>query len=226
MAYTPISLGAVDNDDTGDSPKPAGIKINDNFASMDAQFATINSKLTGIAVGATANQTDAYLLSRVNHTGTQLSTTISDFTEASQDVTGAMIAAAGGTYNDAGNSITLPFAPVASPSFTGVVTVASSALTISAGSVAWDAAAGGNVRTLAMTANATLANPTNMVAGRHYTVLVTQDATGSRTLAYGTAYIFPGGTKPVLSTAANAKDMLVFYCDGTNMWGIDNKAFS
>ena len=33
---------------------------------------------------------------------------ISDFTEASQDVIGAMVAAAGGSYNDAGGTITLP----------------------------------------------------------------------------------------------------------------------
>ena len=33
-------------------------------------------KLNGIAAGATANQTDAYLLARVNHTGTQIISTI------------------------------------------------------------------------------------------------------------------------------------------------------
>lgn len=39
-------------------------------------------KLDGIANGATANQTDAYLLSRTNHTGTQTASTISDFNTA------------------------------------------------------------------------------------------------------------------------------------------------
>lgn len=44
------------------------------------------TKLAGIATGATANQTDAYLLSRANHTGTQLAATISDFdTEVSNN---------------------------------------------------------------------------------------------------------------------------------------------
>jgi len=37
------------------------------------------TKLQGIAEGATANQTDAHLLNRANHTGTQTSATISDF---------------------------------------------------------------------------------------------------------------------------------------------------
>lgn len=39
-------------------------------------------KLNGIANGATANQTDAYLLARANHTGTQTASTISDFDTA------------------------------------------------------------------------------------------------------------------------------------------------
>jgi hypothetical protein len=40
--------------------------------------------------------------------GSLASTDISDFTEASQDVIGAMITAAGGSYNDAAGSISLP----------------------------------------------------------------------------------------------------------------------
>src|SRR5690606_20048986 len=43
-----------------------------------AQF----TKLNGVATGATANQTDAYLLNRTNHTGTQTASTISDFSTA------------------------------------------------------------------------------------------------------------------------------------------------
>lgn len=37
------------------------------------------TKLTGIAEGATANQTDEYLLNRANQTGTQPASSISDF---------------------------------------------------------------------------------------------------------------------------------------------------
>ncbi len=38
-----------------------------------------SNKLAGIESGATSNSTDAYLLARANHTGTQLASTISDF---------------------------------------------------------------------------------------------------------------------------------------------------
>jgi hypothetical protein len=47
-------------------------------------------KLAGVATGATANSADAVLLARANHTGTQTSSTVSDFTEAAQDAVGLM----------------------------------------------------------------------------------------------------------------------------------------
>jgi hypothetical protein len=54
----------------------------------------------------------------------------------------------------------------------------------------------------------TLDNPTNQVAGQSGSIFVVQDGTGSRTLAYGTDYEFPGGTPPTLSTAAGAVDRI------------------
>jgi Fibronectin type III domain len=69
---------------------------------------TDKTKLDGIAFAATNNSSDATLLARANHTGTQVSTTISDFVEATQDVMGALIVGAGGTYNDAAGTIALP----------------------------------------------------------------------------------------------------------------------
>ena len=58
--------------------------------------------------------------------------------------------------------------------------------------------------------NRTLANPTNLVAGQSGVIFITQDATGSRTLAYGTYWKFPGGTAPTLTTTASAVDVLVY----------------
>lgn len=56
--------------------------------------------------------------------------------------------------------------------------------------------------------NRTLANPTNLVAGQSGSIFITQDGTGSRTLAYGSYWDFAGGTAPVLSTAASSVDRL------------------
>lgn len=44
--------------------------------------ATERTKLSGIATGATANSSDATLLNRANHTGTQTASTVSDFNTA------------------------------------------------------------------------------------------------------------------------------------------------
>ena len=68
------------------------------------------TKLNGIAEGATVNSADATLLSRSNHTGTQLSTTISNFQEAVEDVIGTKVVGGAGvtvTYNDATGNTTI-----------------------------------------------------------------------------------------------------------------------
>jgi YD repeat-containing protein len=56
----------------------------------------------------------------------------------------------------------------------------------------------------------TLANPSNQTAGQSGCIWITQDATGSRTLAYGSQWDFTGGTAPTLSTAAASVDCLVY----------------
>ncbi|MDR3562048.1 MAG: hypothetical protein P4N59_11520 [Negativicutes bacterium] len=60
-------------------------------------------------------------------------------------------------------------------------------------------------------ANATLANPSAAVPGAEFTWDITQDATGSRLLAFGSLFVFPNGITPVLSTAAGATDTLCGY---------------
>ena len=61
--------------------------------------------------------------------------------------------------------------------------------------------------------NRTLSNPTAAKDGQVIEILVIQDATGSRTLAYASKYIFPGGTPPTLTTTANRADLLIFSYD-------------
>lgn len=63
--------------------------------------------------------------------------------------------------------------------------------------------------------NATLANPTNIVAGQSGVIAITQDATGSRTLAYGSYWKFAGATAPTLTTTASAVDVLVYYVESS-----------
>jgi hypothetical protein len=92
-------------------------------------------------------------------------------------------------------------------------------------SISWDVSAN-QASIVTLGGNRTLSNPTNMQAGASYTLIVKQDGTGSRTLAYGTAYKWPSGTAPVLTTTANATDILTFISDGTNMFGVAQKGFA
>lgn len=69
----------------------------------------------------------------------------------------------------------------------------------------------GNNFAVTLGGNRTLGNPTNITAGQAGQIVVTQDATGSRTLAYASDWKFAGGSAPTLSTAANAVDILSYY---------------
>lgn len=63
--------------------------------------------------------------------------------------------------------------------------------------------------TVTLAGNRTLANPTGMVAGQSGSIFIVQDATGSRTLAYGSYWDFAnGGTAPTLTTTASAVDRI------------------
>lgn len=64
--------------------------------------------------------------------------------------------------------------------------------------------------------NRTLANPTNLTAGQSGVIKITQDGTGSRTLAYGSNWDFAGGTAPTLTTTASAVDILAYYVDSSS----------
>lgn len=90
-----------------------------------------------------------------------------------------------------------------------------------------DASVADNFRVV-LGGNRTLANPTNLRNGQVLNFRIHQDATGSRTLAYGSKYKFPGGTAPVLSTAANSRDFMSCQYDSTDdtLNCVLNKAFA
>jgi hypothetical protein len=73
----------------------------------------------------------------------------------------------------------------------------------------------GNNFTVTLAGNRTLGAPTNVTAGQSGVIVVTQDGTGSRTLAYNSAYKFAGGTAPTLTTTASAVDVLAYYVESS-----------
>jgi len=78
-----------------------------------------------------------------------------------------------------------------------------------AASIAIDMGVGNNFA-FTLAGNRTLEAPTNATPGQTGYIYITQDGTGSRTLAFNNAYIFVSGTAPTISTDAGAKDLLVY----------------
>jgi hypothetical protein len=92
--------------------------------------------------------------------------------------------------------------------------------------ISWDLSQN-QVASVTLAGNRTLDAPSNQVAGATYILIVKQDGTGSRTLnTSASAYKFPGGTEPTLSTGANAVDILTFVSDGSSMFGVAQLNFS
>jgi hypothetical protein len=91
--------------------------------------------------------------------------------------------------------------------------------------IAWDLDVA-PMATVTLAGNRTLDNPTNMRNGNTFILIVKQDGTGSRTLAYGNAYKWAGGVAPVLSTALNSVDIISFVSDGTSMYGVLQNNFT
>lgn len=81
-------------------------------------------------------------------------------------------------------------------------------------SIATDLSLGNNF-SVTLGGNRTLANPSNITAGQGGVITITQDGTGSRTLAYGSYWKFPAGTAPTLTTTASAVDVLVYYVESS-----------
>ena len=70
-----------------------------------------------------------------------------------------------------------------------------------------------NNYSVTLAGNRTLANPTNLTAGQSGVIIISQDSTGSRTLAFGSYWKFAGGTAPTLTTTASASDAIVYFVD-------------
>ena len=76
----------------------------------------------------------------------------------------------------------------------------------------------GSVQILTLTGNCTFTFPT-ATAGKSFTLLLKQDATGSRTVTWPAAVKWPSSTAPTITSTASKADKYVFTADGTYWWG-------
>lgn len=170
MAQQTINIGSAPNDGTGDTPRAAGQKINENFTEL------YGDRLT--------KATDAQVW-----TGT--SETVGLTPKA---------------LFDASKFQTLTDGATITPDF----------------------GAGLNFK-VTLGGNRTLANPSNAKDGQSGVIRVIQDATGSRTLAFGSNWRFPGGAASgaVLSTAAGSIDIIAYTVgEGGLIYAVLNKEFA
>ena len=83
--------------------------------------------------------------------------------------------------------------------------------------ISWNTALG-QIATVTLGDNRTMDAPTNLKVGT-YILRVYQDATGNRTITWNSVFKWTAATAPVLSTTANALDIITLFSDGTNLYG-------
>jgi hypothetical protein len=153
-----------------------------------ASFTTAQeTKLTGIASGATVNATDAALRDRSTHTGTQAASTISDFNSATRaQVEGSLVAGSGVTITPSGSGATRQITIAATGGGSGTVTSVSGTGTVSGLTLSGTVTSSGNITlggTLAVvpanfasqTANTILAAPNGAAGAPTFRALVAAD---------------------------------------------------
>ena len=200
------TAGKVSNSATtaASANTPSAIVARDG--SGDFSAGTISAALSGNASTATALQT-ARNIQGVSFDGTANITVVTAGSGIS--VTGTAVANTGVlSVNGNAGAITNVAVTNAAQSFTAAQRGTISALTDGA-TITADFATANNF-SVTLGGSRTLANPSNLTAGQSGCIWITQDGTGSRTLAYGNQWDFTGGTAPTLTTTAGAVDCLVY----------------
>lgn len=220
---TPAAGSVIDGVTVSGTPSSGEVLTATSPTAADWQAPAAGSIIDGITVSGTpsagmlltaTSTTAADWQSPASGAGVTLDTTSGDI-----QALGAQAAGSVGQAADAGHvHPATGVALLAGAAFTGAVAPAVAALT-DGSSIAVNATLG-NVFTVTIAGNRTLANPSSPVDGQKIIIAVKQDGTGSRTLSYGSAYAFSASLpSPTLSTAANATDYLGWiYSAAASKW--------
>jgi hypothetical protein len=178
---------------------------------------TIPTLTAGTTTSTAANVTTGTVQTLTASTGNITTGTIGNFTTTlTGDVTISTGSATVGTRVAVVNT---------AQEYTRTHNFNATALTITSGTIPWNLAEN-QVARVEVTTNSTLNTPSNPVDGATYMLVVTQGTGGSNTLSFSTAYKFPGGAAPVLSTGSADVDVLAFVSNGTVLYGVASQDFS
>ena len=170
-------------------------------ASVDGYATAVQiTKLDGIAIGATANSADAFLLARANHTGTQAWSTLTSTptTLAGYGISDGITAAVAASTYETITNVALK-APLASPTFTGTPAAPTAATASNTTQIATTAYVKAQLNSTALTGTPTAptaafgTNTTQIATTAHVKAAVSQISVQSKSAAY-TAVLADAGT--------------------------------
>jgi len=125
------------------------------------------------------------------------------------------VATAGTDYTSPTSTETMTNKTLTNPTVTNYVETPYSANSSTAITIALT---NGTVQIITLTGNATITMPT-ATSGKSFIMYLKQDATGSRTVTWSTVK-WAGGTAPTITSTASRQDILSFFADGTNWYGV------
>ena len=196
---TPANNTDIDGINIAEGCAPSG--INDAIREMMSQIKDWQAGTSGDYTAVTAGGTGVGTL-----TGIVKGNGTSAFTA---------VTAPSGTIVGDTDTQTLTNKTLTNPTVTNYVETPYSA---NSGTAITLALTNGTVQIITLTGNATITMPT-ATSGKSFIMYLKQDATGSRTVTWSTVK-WAGGTAPTITSTASRQDILSFFADGTNWYGV------